>query len=446
MEGRTIPTIRRNRLIGTYQAIFGHRIKLLTAHIRACDADVSRMQMGPRDLILINSPESIQDVLVDHAADFHRGPGMKLYMRPVLGQGLLTSDDEYHRHQRKLVAPAFQHRRVAAYADVMAQYAELGQQAWRDGAKVDIAREMMKITLGIVGKTLFDADLLSEADKIGDSITISMEYAIRQLRTPIHIPLHWNTPGNRRARQAIARLNETVFRMIADRRASGEDKGDLLSMLLLAQHEDDGSHLTDDQVRDEAMNLFLAGHETTANATAWAWYLLAQHPEIYNKMQAEIDAALGGRLPAFTDLPNLPYTLQVFKEAMRLYPPAYIIIRQAIRDTTVCGYPIPNGALLAVCPYIMHRKPEYFPEPEQFLPERFTLEFEKSLPRYAYMPFGGGAHVCIGNQFALMEGHLLLAALAQRVTFRLVPGQHITTQPLITLRPYPGIHVTVHRR
>jgi cytochrome P450 len=328
----------------------------------------------------------------------------------------------------------------------MARYAEQMQGAWADGQTLNIASEMMRLTLQIVGKTLFDTDVLGKAEEVGDALTTAMHGFNAEVNALVHIPRTWPTPANRRNREAARRLDAIIYRIIAERRRSGEDRGDLLSMLLHAQDEDDGSFMTDTQVRDEAMTLFLAGHETTANALAWSWHLLAQHPDVYARVREEADGVLGGRTPTFADLPELAYTLQVFKETMRLYPPAHTIGRQATRPVELGGYELAAGSVVLISPYVMHRRPDYFPDPERFDPERFTPEAEERLPRFAYMPFGGGPRICIGNHFALMEGHLLLAALAQRVTFELVPRQRIEPEPLITLRPKRAISMVVRRR
>jgi cytochrome P450 len=266
-----------------------------------------------------------------------------------------------------------------------------------------------------------------------------------QVASVIHLPLSWPTPGNLRTRRAIERLDRIVYRIIRERRESGKDTGDVLSMLLLARDED-GSGMSDLSVRDEAMTLFLAGHETTANALAFAWYLVAKNPEVFAKMRAEVDAAIGDRPPAFEDLPRLPYTLQVLKESMRLYPPAYLLGRQAIRDVTVGGHRLPAGTIVMINILAMHRRPDVFPDPERFDPERFEVEAEKKLPRGAFIPFGAGSRICIGNHFALMEGQLVLAAIARRFAFELSSAREVELDPLITLRPKHGIPMFVRER
>jgi len=286
--------------------------------------------------------------------------------------------------------------------------------------------------------------VLSQADQIGAALKVALGYIDAQTSTALPTPIGWPTPANLRNRKAIARLDALVYRMIAERRASECDTGDLLSMLLLAQDED-GHGMSDKQVRDEVMTLFLAGHETTAVGLTWAWYLLTQHPAIYARLRDEAGRALAGRTPTFDDLAHMPYTLQVLKEAIRLYPPAFVIGRYAIRDVEIGDRRLPKGTWIIISPYAIQRRPDYFPEPDRFDPDRWTPEAEKQLPRYAYMPFGGGPRICIGNHFAMMEGQIILATLAQRASFELVPGQQITVQPLVTLRPRGGIRMTVRR-
>ncbi len=388
----------------------------------------------------------VQEVLVAQAPAVEKAfrviRGSPLYL---LGNGLLTTTNALHRRQRKLIAPSFQPRHVVAYAECMTAYAEQIQAMWGDGEAINVSHEMMRLTLWIVGKTLFDTNVLADADNVGTALTTVMRDSERRRRT-VRIPSSWPTPHNRRIEAARARLDATVYDIIAARRRSGEDRGDMLSVLLNARDADDGSFMTDTQVRDEAMTLFLAGHETTANALSWTWYLLARHPEIYARLRAEVDTVLGGRTPAVADLERLPYTLQVLKESMRLYPPAYILVRLVAEPMTIAGHQLPVGSMIILSPYTLHRRPDYFSRPRQFDPDRFAPEAEERLPRHAYLPFGAGPRMCVGNHFAMMEGHLLLATLAQRVTFDMVTPQRVETEPLITLRPRNGINMIVRRR
>ncbi len=438
-------TSRRHSLIGDSRAFQRDRLGMLLRLSKEC-GDIGPVRLGPRsNVVFANSSETVGALLVQHGDDVRKGKSLRLYLRPVIGDGLLGSDPAIHRQRRKIVAPAFRPGRVADYADVMVRRSSEAQRSWRDGATVDVARAMTRLTLGIIGELLFSADLLDQADALSVSLLVALRYASSQLAAPLHLPLSWPTPGHIRVRRAIDRLDRTIYRMIAERRVSDTDTGDLLSVLLLARAEDDGSQLSDVQVRDEAMTLFTAGHETVAAGLAWTWMLLMEHPDVYERLRSEVDEALDGRPPTADDLPRLPYALQVFKESLRLYPPAYILSRQTICDVDLAGYVVPADKVVIVCPYTLHRRPDYFTDPERFDPERFSLEAERRLPRHAYLPFGAGSRVCLGNHFALMEGQLLLAALAQSVTF--VPlGHRSDPEPGMNLRPQTPIMARINRR
>jgi cytochrome P450 len=408
--------------VQTLRALFANRIHMLEK-LSAEIPRIGRASFGRINIVLVNTPELVPEVLIERVDDFQKGPVLRTLSRPLLGDGLLNSEGDRHRERRRLVAPAFAHQRVSKYAEVMSGHAMAAQAAWRDGERIDVAQAMMRLTLGIVGRTLFDVDLLSRADTLGRDITTMQTYAIRQMRVPFRLPLV------REPVAALARLNETIYRLIHDRRAISLDKGDLLSMLLLSQDEETGRHLTDEQVRDEAMTLFVAGHETTAQAMAWSWYLLAKHPGHFERLRNE----------------GMPYALRVMKESMRLYPPAFILARSALRDTSIGGFPIRKDEIVLIAPWLLHRDPRLFEDPLRFDPDRFLPEREAVLPRFAYMPFGGGKRVCIGNQFALMEGQIILSTIAQHVSMELVSQRPVELQPFITLRPKNGVNVTIRR-
>lgn len=380
---------------------------------------IGRMRFGPRTMVLVNSPELVQELFIERAADFQKGPAIRIVSRPLIGGGLLSAEGEQHRQQRRLVAPAFAHQRVGKYAAVMERHTRQAVATW--GPQIDIAQEMMRLTLGIVGETLFDTDLLSDANSLGSDVTVVQRHAMRQLRLPIKLPM----PA--RVKAAGERLNERIYGMIRDRRASGRDHGDLLSMLLLSTDEETGQSLTDVQVRDEAMTLFLAGHETTAQALSWAWYLLGRHPEALDRIRLE----------------GATYALLVVKETMRIYPPAYVIARSALRPTQIGGFAIDTDELVVVSPWLLHRDARFFPKPLEFHPERFLEEAQ--WPRFAYFPFGGGKRICIGNQFALMEAQIVLNTIATSVDFELVSPREPEPEPLLTLRPKYGIQVRIKR-
>jgi cytochrome P450 len=376
---------------------------------------IGRSTFGRISVVLVNTPELVPEVLIDRVDDFQKSPLLRVLSRPVLGEGLLTSEGELHRQRRKLVAPAFAHQRVSKYAETMTAHALAAQAAWRDGERLDMAQAMMRLTLAIVGETLFSVNLLDQADSLGRDITIVQNFAIRQMRLPIPLP----PVLRRRPQAALDRLNYTVYGMIRERRANPADRGDLLAMLLLSKDEETGLQLTDEQVRDEAMTLFLAGHETTAQAMTWSWYLLAKHPDAFARLREE----------------GAPFALRVMKEAMRLYPPAFLLARSALRETSIGGFPIAKDEIVFIAPWLLHRNPRFFDDPLRFDPDRFLPEREARIERFAYMPFGGGRRICIGNQFALMEGQIILSTIAPHVGMDLVDRRPPEIKPLLTLRP-----------
>jgi cytochrome P450 len=408
--------------------------------------DITYFKMGPQDVYFLNHPDYIKDVLVSHHQNFIKGRALQRSKR-LLGEGLLTSEGEFHRRQRRLAQPAFHRQRINSYGAVMTDYASRAAARWHDGASLDMAQEMMRLTLGIVGKTLFDADVEEEAQEIGAALTTIIEMFDLMMMPFSELLEKLPLPQNRRFQRARERLDLTIYRLIEERRKRGEDRGDLLSMLLLAQDEEGQSGgMTDAQVRDEAMTIFLAGHETTAVALTWTWHLLSQHPEIEAKLHAELDETLGSRLPAVEDVPRLSYTEMVLAESMRLYPPAWALGRLAIEDYEIAGYLIPKGSLVLMSQYAMHRDARYFPEPARFDPQRWTAEARAARPQFSYFPFGGGPRRCIGEGFAWMEGILLIATLAQRWQMRMVANHPVKLNPVITLRPRHGMRMTLRKR
>ncbi len=408
-------------------------------------ADITRLRMMWRTVWCIGSHELAQQVLVTDEDCFIKGPALSEVARPLLGNGLLTAEKDQHRRQRKLMAPAFTPKRIAGYGQIMAARAVVAAQALRPNSMIDISSAMMSCTLDIVGRTLFDVDLEGDARAIADALTDAMEYMVEagMWLLPASLPL----PRNRRLKTSVGRLDETVLRIIGDRRAAlatgAGDRGDVLSILLTAR-DDDGGGLTDRQLRDEIMVLMLAGHETTANLLAWTWYLLATHPEIRSKLEAELDTVLAGRSPTFEDLPRLPYTAQILDETLRLYPPAYVIGRMAQRTVQLGGATVAPGDIVLISIRGMQRCPVYWDAPEEFRPERFADKKARTAP--GYMPFGGGPRVCIGNHFALVEAQLILASWAQRFRFRLAQPAPVEPEPLVTLRPRGGVWVEVEPR
>ncbi len=393
------------------------------------------------------APEYIEQVLVAQQRKFIKGRIFQAN-RELFGSGLLTSEGDLWQRQRKLIQPSFHRERIAAYARTMVDDSLRLLKTWRDGDTRDIHREMMSLTLGIAARTLFSVEIAEESARIGralDTVLVVSANPRRLLRVMRMLPL----PSERRYERAVRDLDQIVFGIIRDRRAAAsntaKDTGDLLGTLL-AVRDENGIPMTDQQLRDETLTLLLAGHETTATALTWTWYLLSQHPEVEQKLHAELNVVLGGRPPAAEDLPRLNYTERVVKESLRLYPPATAILRLAVEDSEIGGYKIPKNSSIGISPWVTHHDPRFFPEPEKFNPDRWTDEFQRSLPPYAYFPFGGGPRVCIGAQFAMMEAILVLATISQKFSLRVVPGHPVETFASVTLRPRYGMRMTLHAR
>jgi cytochrome P450 len=408
--------------------------------------DLVYLRMAREHLFVASDPAAIRDVLVTHNQNFHKSRGLER-IKILLGEGLLTSEGAFHLRQRRLMQPAFHRDRVAAYASTMVSYADRVRRGWTSGTTIDVAREMSRLTLLIVGKTLFDTDVESQARDVGDAMsglmnsfwTLMLPFGETLQRLPI--------PHIRRGRKARERLDAIIYGIIRERRADAGDRGDLLSMLLMAQDDEDkGRGMTDRQVRDEAMTIFLAGHETTANALTWTWYLLSQSSVEERQLHDEIDRVLEGRPPTVADVERLPYTTRVVTESMRLYPPAWLVGRRAVNEYSIGGYYVPPRSIVVMSQWIVHRDARHYVDPERFNPDRWTPEFKAALPRFAYFPFGGGPRQCIGESFAWMELVLLVATLAQRWRFELVPGHPVVPQAAITLRPKYGMKMIVNAR
>lgn len=435
-----------SRFPGGQMLAFARQPTLFLSHLARTYGDVVGYRLGPERTFFLNHPDYIRDVLVTHQRQFIKGRGLQ-WAKFILGEGLLTSEGDVHLRQRRLAQPAFQRQRLATYGQVMLDYAVRLRQRWQPGDRRDIAQEMMRLTLAIAGKTLFGADVENEAPEVGDALTTILRLFPRFMIPFFSLIAKLPLPSNRRADAARRLLDTVIYRIIQERRASGTDQGDLLSLLLTARDEEgDGSGMTDQQLRDEVMTIILAGHETTANAMTWTWYLLSQHPTVEAQLHAELDTVLGGRLPTVADVPQLAYTRMVLAESMRLYPPAWAIGRRALQDYQVGGYILPARSIVVVSQYVMHRDARFYPAPEVFDPQRWTPEAEASRPKFAYFPFGGGVRQCIGEHFAWMEGILLLATLAQHWHLRLVPGHPVEPQALVTLRPRYGMQMTLTPR
>lgn len=443
-QAKSIPYVREIPLIGSIPEVVHDRLGLFLRMART--GDVCGCHFGPYSIVLFNTAEYAHTILVELANDVYKGRLMhRGFQSAITGaEGVFISEGEFHHRQRKLMSPPFQPRHIASYADTMVHYADQLRHELRDGETLDINQKMTQVTMSIIGKILFDADIFTETDELGEALTTALASTVHRMTRLFAPPMNWPTPYNRRIRAAIFLVRERIQAMIDERRRSTDERNDFLSILLRTRYED-GSPMDDAQLMEECLTLFSAGHETTATALTWAWYLLSQHPAAYQKLQQEVDKVLQGRTPTYADLERLPYCSQVFKEALRLYPPAYSTLRETLHDTEIDGYLVPKGYMLLICFYTLHLKPEYFPEPEKFDPERFAPEREKQIPRYAYLPFGAGPRICLGNYFALMEGPLVLATLAQKVTFSLEPGQ--TIQPdvnnHVAMRPAGQVNMQV---
>jgi cytochrome P450 len=409
--------------------------------------DAVSYRIAGRTITLLNHPDYVKDLLVTSNRKFEKGRVLQRSKR-VLGEGLLTSEGEVHLRQRRLAQPAFHRQRISSYADSMVNYADQTRSRWKDGETRNIHEEMMRLTLNIVGKTLFDVDLETEGNEIGESLTTFMDmFHIMFLPFSEYLE-KLPIPPMLRLNKARERLDAIVYRIIRERRQSQNvDRGDLLSMLLLAQDvEGDGKGMTDEQLRDECLTIILAGHETTANALTWTWMLLAQNPEAESKLHEELDSLLAGRLPSIADLPQLKYTEMVLAESMRMYPPAWGLGRKAIEDHTFGEVHVKANTMVVCSQWVMHRDPRYFPDPERFDPQRWTPEAKASRPKFSYFPFGGGPRQCIGESFAWMEGVLLLATMAQQWKARLASDEPIEKTAALTLRPKKPLMMRLERR
>jgi cytochrome P450 len=411
--------------------------------------DISHIPLLLQSRILINHPDLIEDVLVRQPQKFDKGPGIKGAATRLLGEGLLTSEGELWRRQRRLAQPAFHRQRIAEYAQTMVEQARAHIRNWREGDVRQMADEMMALTLIIAVKTLFGTEFTHEAGRVGDAVTILMRYQIQRLRNPFKFSEKWPTPRNRRADRAYEFLDSLIYGIIEERRrrrAAGETLADDVLSLLMDALDDDGSQMTSKQLRDEVMTLFIAGHETTAVTLGWAWHLLAQNPSVEQRLTEELHSVLGGRTPSMDDLPRLPYLDAIVREVLRLYPAAYIIQRTSTEPIELGGYHFASNTTVLMSQWVMHRDPRYFEAPEEFRPERWLTGLGDRLPAHAYFPFGGGPRRCIGQIFALTEAALVMATLAQRFRFVETGGTKVVPEPLITLRMHGGVPMTLVKR
>src|SRR5260221_5238886 len=410
--------------------------------------DVVRLHFLSWDSYLVNHPDGVKHVLQENQQNYSKDIYMLRFLKPLLGQGLFTNDGPSWLHQRRLMQPAFHRKRLADFGTLMTSTTVTTLEQWRSSAErdppLDIAEEMMRLTLRIVGEALFTIDLSNEADTVGQAFTAVRTLLSDYVLNPFP-PLGFPTPRNRRLQAAICSLDSVVQVIINERRKPDTDTGDLLSMLMLARDEETGEGMNDRQLRDEVMTLLLAGHETTSNALTWTWYLLSQHPDVERRLHTELEEVLGGNLPTVEHLPNLQYTHMVIEEALRLYQPVFGFGRKAIGEDVLGGYYVPANTNIWLSPYVTHRHPDFWENPEMFNPARFSPERYANLPHFAHFPFGGGPRLCIGSNFAMMEAQLILATIAQSYRLKLLPGHMVEPEVLLTVRPRNGLPMTLER-
>jgi len=414
--------------------------------MREAHGDVVDVAIGPLAVTLISHPDFIEDILITRSKLWKKDRFLQKNLRPVLGDGLLSSEGDFWRKQRRLAQPAFHRERIAAYGGIMVDRASRLAAKWQDGEVRDLHEDMMRLTLDIVAETLFGAEVGDHAEEVGEALEAVLAIVADPLELFVPLLKHLPTPKRRRFARAVARLDAIIYRVIEERRrAGGAQADDLLSMLLHAQ-DDDGSRMSDKQLRDECLTLFLAGHETTAINLSWTWLLLSGHAAVKSKLQHEVDEVLGDRPATFADLPRLRYTGQVIAESLRLYPPAWSLGREAREDVDIGGYRIRRGDQVWFCPWAIQRDPRWFEAPDAFRPERWEGDLSKRLPRFAYFPFGGGPRQCIGQAFAQLEAVLLLATLARAFEVEVLPSPPAIAEPSVTLRPKHGLRVRLARR
>jgi cytochrome P450 len=411
--------------------------------------DVARYRLGNITFHQVNHPDGAQRILQDNQRNYIKGDLFDI-VRQLAGDGLFTSEGEPWLRQRRLMQPAFHRSQIAGFGEIMTGRTLDMLAQWQQRADpaqpLDVAEELTGLTMAIIAETMFGARLDGDIHAVSQAIGVLLADINFRFQLPFYPSLRWPTLRNRRALAAMRVVDDVVLGMIEQRRRSGEQRADLLGMLMAARDEETGEGMLDKQLRDEVVTIFVAGHETTAVLLTWVFYLLAEHPEVEAALHAELAGALGGRTPGMADVPNLRLTRMIIDETLRLYPPAWITNRQAVAEDEVCGYHIPAGAVVAVSPYVLHRLPAYWPDPERFDPQRFAPDAAHQRPRFAYMPFGGGPHQCIGNSFALLEATLILATVAQRYRLRLPAGAVVTPQPKSTLRPAGGLPMLLDAR
>jgi cytochrome P450 len=406
--------------------------------------DAAYFRVANRRSMLLSHPDDIERVLVTENRRFIKNYAL-IFLKPLLGNGLLLNEGQSWLRQRRLIQPAFARQRVESYASVMAECTERLIEEWHDGEIYEIASAMMQLTMTIAGRTLLGIDVGQRFSEVARCLEAVMHDFLARFGAAAPLPYWMPTLRNVRLRWTITRLDWILQQLIDERRAAGPGGGDLLSVLLNARDEEDGSRISDRQIRDEVMTMFLAGHETTANALSWTWYLLAQHPQVQERVRAEARSVLGGQRPTAAEIPKLVFCEQVVREAMRLYPPAYVVGRRPLEDVTIGRHFVPAGTNILMSQWIVHRDERWFANPLKFQPDRWANGSLSDLPKYAYFPFGGGPRVCIGNTFAMFEAPLVLAMVAERFSLELVTAEPVRIQPAVTLRPGQPIRMRVRQ-
>jgi cytochrome P450 len=450
---RKLPGPKGSPIVGVALEIRNDPLTALQSFTREY-GDIVQFHVLMKERILLNHPDFVEQVLVIQQSKFHKSELTRRITGRMLGQGLLTSEGDFWRRQRRLVQPAFHRSRINDYGATMAEIAQTHIGGWCDGDVRDLAQEMTALTLDNAVSTLFSTALPGEAQEVGRAMTFLMRYSLSRQRSPVRIPESWPTPKNRRANRYLAFMDSLVYRMIDERRQINNQSGaagnsgrreDLLS-LLMGVTDEDGTQMTQKQLHDEAMTLFIAGHETTAQMLAWTWYALSQNPQAEARLHEELDGVLGGRPPEAADFGRLPYLQAVMSEILRLYPPAYITARESVEPCEIGGYEFLPGTTIIFSQWVAHRDPRFYDDPEAFRPERWIEGLASRLPAGAYYPFGDGPRRCIGQGFAQLEAAIAIGTLGQRFSFRLVPGHPVEGEPLVTLRPKHGIRMTLHAR
>jgi cytochrome P450 len=438
------PGPRGHLLLGTLLDVWRDRLGLMTG-VAADFGDVVRFTMGPKRVYFFNHPEHAKYVLSDNHANYHKGIGL-IQAKRVLGEGLLTSEGDLWRRHRRLIQPSFHRERLARFTHVVTDEAKALTARWRTGNRqINVVREMTDLTLSVLSRTLLDADL-GPHEAVGAAFEVAQDQAMFEMVSLGFVP-HWlPTPRNRRFRTARRELERLVAGLVASRDSGGHDStDDMLSRLLDDYRDEPDARLAARRIRDELITILLAGHETTASTLSWTWYLMDQHPQVAERVRAEAVTVLGDRDPQYEDLHRLPYITMVIQEAMRLYPPVWILPRRAVGADTIGGYHVPAGADVLICPYTLHRHPDFWSEPERFDPDRFAADQVRARHRYAYIPFGAGPRFCVGNNLGMMEAVLVTAIVASEFQLTLAPGHHVVAEPMLSLRAKGGLPMTVSR-